>query len=300
MLGRAFVSLHVHSCMSFLDALASPEELAERAKEVGMTSLALTDHGHLHGVPRFWKACAKAGLKPILGCEFYTVEDMAVRDRESERHRRRHLTVLAKNLAGWRNLVELSTESFRRGLYVKARIDERTLFEHAEGLIVLSGCRSSALSQTIIDGDFARATELASRYREAFGDRYYLEMTAIDMNAEQHKMACGVQELHRRLAIPLVVTNDVHYLRAEDSVYHAYLTRMGYGKKKGYRCDELWMKDGDQIYETFVRLWRDSGVSTRTVEEGIARSLEIGDAVDSYALDSGQSVRDIPVPEFPA
>jgi DNA polymerase-3 subunit alpha len=291
-----FVHLHVHSNLSFQDALNSPEQLAEQAAALGMRAMALTEHGNLVSAPRWSRACQKHGIKPIHGCEFYMVPDMEHRNRDTERDSRRHLTVLAKNETGWKNLIRLSTESNLRGFYFMGRIDEKTLFDHYEGLIVLSGCQSSKLSRLLQVNDLENAQKTAEAYREVFDDDYYLEIVALDRDKAREAIVLGLQSLSDKLDIPLVITGDVHYISSDDTMIHYYLTKAAPKTGDwGYKCEEIWLKNGEQIWNTFVRHWKGTKVEKHNILQGMERSVEIAEKIEVIDIDPHADISQIPV-----
>src|SRR5688572_16860399 len=176
-----FVHLHVHSEYSLLDGAAQLEKLVQKAKELRFPALALTDHGNLFGAVDFYLAAQKAGIKPILGAELY-VAPGGRRERGSQDggyEGANHLTVLVRNLAGYRNLIQLVSKAYLEGFYYKPRVDKELLAAHAEGLLVLSGCLNSEVSRLISAGDVERARQTAGWYREVFGnDHYFVEVQA--------------------------------------------------------------------------------------------------------------------------
>jgi DNA polymerase-3 subunit alpha len=224
-----FVHLHVHSEYSLLDGLSNCRELAKRATELDMPALALTDHGAMYGAIQFYKACKAAGVKPIIGMEAY-VAPRGRQDRDPQRDRKpHHLVLLAQNDTGYQNLMRLATIAQLEGFYYKPRIDKESLAEHADGLIVLSGCGSSELSRLIKDGRNDEARRAIAWYRDVFQDRYYLEIQEHDIpeltevNRQLVAFAC-------ELDLPLVATNDAHYARREEADSHDVLLCIQTGK----------------------------------------------------------------------
>jgi len=194
------INLHVHTEYSFLDGMNPISKLVARAKELGQPALAITDHGNLHGIFEFVEECRKAGIKPIPGCEFYVVGDRFARVKE----RPYHLTVLAYNVEGVRNLYALSHLSYSEGMYVKPRIDRDLLFTHHAGLIVLSGCLAGELART------ETPEAVADAYAQVFKSNYYLEVQPHEIPEQRsHNQRC--RHLSHKLGLPVVATNDVHY-----------------------------------------------------------------------------------------
>ncbi len=216
-----FTHLHTHTEYSMLDGLSRVEPLIERCVELGMDSLAITDHGGLYGAIDFYRKATAAGIKPIIGCELY----VALRsrfDRTPDDKERYHLTVLAKNEAGYRNLIKLVTKSHLEGYYYKPRVDRDLLEEHNEGLIVLSGCPSGEVPELIAQrrmGDAKRAIEW---YRERFPD-YHLEVMRHEGVDDREAINAGLFDLHRETGVPLVATNDSHYTMPGDHGLHEIL-----------------------------------------------------------------------------
>ncbi|MCK6459709.1 MAG: DNA polymerase III subunit alpha, partial [Planctomycetes bacterium] len=223
-----FVHLHGHSTYSLLDGACRVKNLVRIAKDQGAGALALTDHGNLFGAIEFYNACRKEGVKPILGFEAY-VAPRSRHDREKNPVAGWHLTLLAKNDAGWRNLIKLSSMGYLEGFYYVPRIDRELLARHAEGLVVLSGCLSSETSHWLRQGDVARAREAASFYRDVFGEDYYLEVQRHGIG-EEAKCLEGCVEMARWLGRPVVGTNDYHYERREDADLQELLVCINTGK----------------------------------------------------------------------
>jgi len=205
-----FTHLHVHTEYSLLDGLSRLGPLIDRAKELGMDSLAVTDHGGMYGVIDFYNLAKAAGIKPIIGCEMYIAK--------GSRHSRNpndkspyHMTVLAQDAKGYQNLVKLVSKSHLEGYYYKPRIDREILEQYHEGLIVMSGCPSGEVPRAIAQGDMDGARESAAYYRELLGERYFLELIQHGGVPDLPVINKGLMELHRESGIPVVATNDSHY-----------------------------------------------------------------------------------------
>ena len=224
---QSFAHLHVHSEFSLLDGLCKIPDLIRRTKELGMDSIAITDHGAMHGAMDFYMAARDQGVKPIVGCEFYVASRTRHdRDRKLD-SASRHLTVLAAGEAGYRNLLQLATKAQLEGFYYRPRIDRELLAEHSAGLICLSGCESGEVPRAVLDGNPDDARKRAAWYAEVFGkDSYFIEIQnhLRPHQAELNQTLAGVA---RDLGVGLVGTNDVHYLRAEDSYAHEVLLCIG-------------------------------------------------------------------------
>jgi DNA polymerase-3 subunit alpha len=211
-----FVHLHLHSEYSLLDGLSGVEELAERARQLGMPAMALTDHGALYGAIDFYEACKERGVKPIVGLEAY-VSPRGMKQRDAQQDRQYfHLVLLAKDETGYRNLLKLVTAAHLDGFFYKPRIDRELLAAHREGLIALSGCYNGEPSRAILEDQPERARAAAVWHKEVFGQDYYLELQD-HANDEDRKVNRGLIELSRELDLPLVVTNDSHYTLKEQA-----------------------------------------------------------------------------------
>ena len=253
----SFVHLHVHTEFSLLDGACRITELVKRVKELGQSAVAITDHGVMYGVVDFYKACKAAGVKPIIGCEVY----VAPRSRTDRVHEydaeARHLILLCKNEVGYRNLCFLDSAAFTEGFYIKPRIDKQLLREHAEGLIALSACQSGEVPRLILAGNYEAAKAAALEMRELFGeDGYYLELQdhALPRDPEINQ---GLLRIHQETGIPLVVTNDAHYLRREDARMQDTLMCIQMGKtvddpnRLKMETQELYVKSAEEMAALF-------------------------------------------------
>ena len=220
----AFTHLHVHTEYSLLDGSAKIKPLVKRAKELGFDSLAITDHGVMYGAIDFYKACRAEGIRPILGCEVY-VSPGSRFDRElgSEDERYYHLILLAETDEGYRNLCKIVSKGFTEGFYYKPRVDRQVLAEFHEGLICLSACLQGEVAVNIRRGLYEEAVKTALWYRDTFGpDNYFLEMQDHGLS-EDSMVNQGVMRISRETGIPMVCTNDSHYIYAEDWEAHDVL-----------------------------------------------------------------------------
>lgn len=238
-----FVHLHTHSHYSLLDGLSKIDGIISRAKELGMDAMALTDHGALYGAVEFYKKALAAGIKPILGVETY----VAPRDRFSKEQGERyyHLILLAENETGWKNLIKLVTKAHLEGYYYKPRVDKDLLREHHEGLIALSACLGSEIGQALLENNSEKAERIAREYEEIFGKgNYFLEIQKHPKIPDSEKIEPRLAALSQKTGIPLVATQDSHYVKKEDADYHDILLAVQTGNKLS-DGDRLTMKDDD-------------------------------------------------------
>ncbi|MGH2449641.1 MAG: DNA polymerase III subunit alpha [Chloroflexota bacterium] len=252
----SFAHLHTHSNFSLLDGLGRIPDLVQAAKDAGMSALALTDHGTMHGAVELVSEAQKAGIKPIVGCEVY-LADRPLDEKAGPGARNFHLTLLAENEAGYRNLVRLTTEAHLRGFYRKPRVDHRLLRDLSDGIICLSGCASGELAAIIQSGDLTAAEERADWYGQTFPGRYFLEMQDHGLDI-QRRINEGVVHLHRKLGLPLVATNDVHYVEARQAHTHEILlcvqtqTTLDDPKRMRLESNEFFLKSPEQMAALFA------------------------------------------------
>ena len=269
-----FVHLHGHSTYSLLDGACRVGNLAKAAARHGMPAMALTDHGNLFGAVDFYKACRKEGVKPILGYEAY-VAPRSRHDRERNPVSAWHLTLLARNEQGWRNLIKLTSGGYMEGFYYVPRIDRELLERHSEGLAVLSGCLSSETSYWLRRGETDKAKEAAAWYTDVFGEHYYFEVQRHGIEDQQTCLE-GCVDLAKHFNRPIVATNDFHYEEREDAEAQELLVCINTGKTLQ---DENRMKMSSQeLYfkppEEMVHLFRDLPGSTDTTLE-IAEKCDV-------------------------
>ncbi len=275
-----FVHLHCHSHYSLLDGASPIKGLVARAKELGMNSLAITDHGNLYGALEFYQACRDEGLNPVIGYEAY-VAPGSRRDRggTTARESSYHLTLLAQNRTGFQNLIKLSSKAFLEGFYHKPRIDRELLAAHNEGIICLSGCVSGELSRTLLAGNtaeeaVARGREIAEWFQQVFGERYFIEIQNNGLEVQRQAMELSV-EVANWMGLPLVATSDCHYIRREDAEAQDVLLCINTGK---YRTDTNRMRmEGDQFY---LRGPEEMYAAFPSLADAVARSQQIADRVD--------------------
>jgi DNA polymerase-3 subunit alpha len=253
-----FTHLHLHSHYSLLDGACEPKKLIQRVKELGMKSVAMTDHGNIFGAWHFYQEAYEAGIKPILGCELYI--------SKSEDHRERvggaednynHLLVLAENETGYRNLVKITSEASLNGFYYRPRISKKYLEQHAEGLICLSGCLAGEVCERLLDGKYDAAKDAAAYYRDVFGkENFYLEIQDQGL-PEERRIQADLMRLEKELGAPLVATNDSHYLCEGDAHAHDVLLCVQTGKsvqdtnRLKFHGDQFFVKSAREMAKVF-------------------------------------------------
>lgn len=255
---KDFVHLHLHSEYSLLDGACRIGQLVKKASELGMHSLAITDHGVMYGVIDFYRACKKEGIKPILGCEVYTSARSHLDKDPHLDSDQGHLILLARDGKGYRNLMKLVSLGFTEGFYYKPRIDYDQLAQHSEGLIALSACIAGDIPQAVLSQDYEKARSLALRLEEIMGKgNFYLELQYNGLE-EQKIVNSYLIDLSRETGIPLVATNDVHYINREDARAQEILICIQTGKtiedpdRLKFETDELYLKSADEMWEYFA------------------------------------------------
>ncbi len=251
-----FVHLHIHSEFSLLDGANRIKDLPVRAKELGMDAIAITDHGVMYGAIDFYKACKKEGVKPIIGCEVYVAPRSRFDKEPNIDNHYNHLILLAKNQQGYKNLSKLVSIGFVDGYYYKPRIDLDVLEQYHEGLICLSACLAGSVNQALLNGENEKAEEIALWHKKVFGEDYYIE---IQNNGIREQVLANQKlvALARKLNIPLVATNDAHYLKKEDAYNHEVLLCIQTGKRMSdidrmrFETDELYVKSPEEMIEYF-------------------------------------------------
>lgn len=270
---KPFVHLHVHSHYSLLDGAAKVPDLVNLACKYEMPALALTDHGNLFGALEFYEYARKAGIKPIVGYEAY-IAPKSMKEKDKTRY---HLTLLAKNYEGYYNLMQLASEAYLTGFYYKPRIDKELLAKYSKGIIALSGCLASEVCRHIVHDDMNKARETVAFYRDLFKDDFYLEVQRNHLE-EQEKANAGLVQLHNEFNIPLVFTNDIHYLQKEDAEAHEVLlciqtgTTLNNPDRFRFKTQEYYMKTSEQMYEESKDL---PNAAANTVEVAEKVNLEI-------------------------
>ncbi|MEX2145664.1 MAG: DNA polymerase III subunit alpha [Candidatus Rokuibacteriota bacterium] len=278
-----FVHLHVHSEYSLLDGAAQLEKLVKKAKDLKFPAIALTDHGNLFGGIDFYLAAQKAGIKPILGAELY-VAPGGRKERGSQDggyEGANHLTVLVRNLDGYRNLIKLVSKAYLEGFYYKPRVDRELLAQHADGLLVLSGCLNSEVSRALSAGDAAKATQTAGWYQEVFGrENYFMEVQAHGL-PEQIKVTAETLKIARAIGAPVAGTNDSHYLDAAHARAHEALLCIQTGSsltdpnRWKFSTEEFYVKSAEEMAAVFAEI-PEACANTLAVAERCNLTLEFG------------------------
>src|SRR3989442_1403362 len=295
-----FVHLHLHTDYSMLDGACDVEKLVHRVKELGMPAVAMTDHGNIFGAVHFVNAAHKAGVKPIVGCELYVCkkEDHNIERTPPEGDTYNHLLVLAENEEGYRNLTKITSEASLRGFYYKPRVSKKFLAEHSKGLIGLSGCLKGEVAERLMEDNYEAAREAAATYRDIFGkENFFLEIQDQGLEREHH-IHPGLFRLEKDLGLPLVATNDSHYLCEDDAHAQDVMVCIQTGKsiqepnRMKFEGTGFYVKSHDEMY----RVFKDSpDVLSRTLAiaercsmrlEKVKNPFPHFDVPDGYTLDS--------------
>jgi DNA polymerase-3 subunit alpha len=292
-----FVHLHVHTQYSLLDGANQIDALVQEAKAFGMPAVAVTDHGNLFGAIEFYQKATAAGIKPIIGCEAYLAPKSRF-DREGQfaHNEYYHLILLAANRTGYQNLLKLASKAYLEGFYYKPRVDKELIAEHHEGLIALSGCLSGEVPYLIGKDRLEDAVRIAAEYRDIFGkDRYFLEVQENGV-PEQQIANTGLREIHKRLGIPLVATNDCHYLKKTDARVHDILLCLQTGKtvnepnRLRFNTDQLYVKSTEEMLAAFHE-WPEAVWNTSRVAELCELTFTFGKShLPHYQVPKGETL----------
>ena len=252
-----FVHLHLHTSYSLLDGCCRIEKLMDAVEKKGQKSVAITDHGVMYGAIEFYKAAKKRGIKPIIGCEVYVAPRSRSQKQKALDSDYSHLVLLCENEEGYSNLIKMVSLSFTEGFYSKPRVDKELLKQNSSGLIALSACLAGEIPKALLSGDFERAKEIAKEHIEIFGkDNYFLELQD-HLLEEQARINPLIIRLSKELNIPLVATNDVHYIEREDALMHKVLLCVQTGSKINekspleFKTEEFYLKTADEMAEIF-------------------------------------------------
>jgi len=283
-----FTHLHVHTQYSILDGAAQIEPLLRKAKDDGMTALAITDHGNMYGAVEFSETARKVGIKPIIGCEVYVAEGSRNDKRGREDRSGYHLVLLAKNQKGYENLSFLVSTGFLEGFYYTPRIDKELLRMHSEGIIASSACLAGEIPQTLMEKGKENAAKVLEEFLDIFKDDFYLELQRHG-HAEQEPVNQVLLELAREYGVKVIATNDVHYINAEDARAHDILICLQTGKELNdphrmkYSGNE-YLKNRQEMAELFA-----------DIPEALANTCEVADKIENFRL----TQKDILLPVFP-
>ena len=294
-----FTHLHVHTQFSILDGAAAIKPLVKRAKELGMTALAITDHGNMYGVKEFHDTATKEEIKPIIGCEVYVAGGSRF-DKSGKDDRGDHLVLLAKNKTGYHNLAKIVSYAFTEGFYYRPRVDKELLRAYGEGLVCCSACLGGELPQAILNGRPGDADKVIEEFKEIFGDDYYLELqlhksgnpiTDSEVYQNQMKVNAALLELAVKHGVKYIASNDVHFIMAEDAPAHDRLICLNTGKdlddpnRMRYTTQE-YLKSGEEMAALFPE-----------VPEALATTMEIADKIEQYSLDHEPLMPNFPIPD---
>ena len=264
-----FVHLHNHSHYSLQDAACTVESLVQATVENNMHAIALTDHGVMYGATEFYRKATESGIKPIIGVEAYIMIEGSRFDRgEKELTGKRrtkgyhHIVLLAKNDIGYKNLIKLCTVGHQEGFYYKPRIDYDVLRKYKEGLICTSACLAGPISANLLNGNYDKALEMASVYKDIFDDDFYLELQ--DHGLDNDKIILeGMPKISKQLGIKLVATNDIHYIKQDHAIAHNILLLLGDKtgtadyKNLRYKTDQVYFKSADEMKKIFKNMYKE-------------------------------------------
>ena len=293
----SFVHLHLHTEYSLLDGATRPDALAKRVSALGMPACAITDHGNMFGAIEFYNAMKSVGVKPIIGCEMYVAygsrtEKAGIEDQAADAGSNNHLIVLAANEQGYRNLVKLVSAGYTEGFYYKPRIDKELLRQYREGLIVLSSCLKGEVSQSLANGNYAKARDAALQYREILGpENFFLEIQDHGI-PDQQKIVPLMARLGEEVGLQLVGTNDSHYLEKSDAFAHEVLLCIGTGKTLGddrrmkFYSDDFYVKGPDEMRKVFS-----------AYPQAVENTMRIAERINMKIDTSGLHLPKFPVPK---
>ena len=280
------IHLHVHTKYSLLDGMMHIEDIAERLKEIGQDTIALTEHGNLYSNIEALSKLSKEGIKVINGCEMYICDNVEITNKDNKYH---HLVLLCKNEQGRINLNWLVSQSTLHKYFGRPRIDFQMLQEHHEGLICLSACMAGEVSNALMDEDIALAEKIALKYKKLFGDDYYIEYQA-HLIQDQQKLNLQLIELANKLNIKYVVTCDAHYVRSEDEKYHDIFIQIGSQREAGEIYKDCYLQSEQDVIETCLS-------TKQYTVQAIATTHEIADKCENTIPLSAPIIPHVPVPD---
>ena len=288
----SFVHLHNHTHYSLLDGAAKIDEMIKRTVKLGMKAIAITDHGNMFGALEFYKTAVNAGIKPIIGMEAYIApRSRTLRKKIDGESTSYHLVLLAKNQQGFKNLIKLSSIAYVEGYYYKPRIDKEVLREHAEGLIATSACMKGEVPYKLRRGMREQAIKAAEEYLDIFGEDFYFEIQDHHIPDEAHVYPL-VYELGKEMGVPVIATNDNHYLNKGDHEAHDILLCLQTAKDRDdpnrmrYGTEDLYLKSPEEMYVLF-----------KDKPEVLERTLEIADKIDLQIKFGDHLLPEFPIPQ---
>ncbi len=292
-MARDFVHLHMHTEYSLLDGANRIKDLVKKVKELNMNAVAITDHGNMFGVIELYKECKANGIKPILGMEAYVAPRSRLEKEGKVDSEPNHLILLAMNNIGYKNIVKLCSIGYTEGFYYKPRIDIEVLEKYNEGIIVLSGCLAGAVPRKILEGDLNGAKEIILKYKEIFKDRYYLEIQD-NKYSDQMIVNQNLVKMSKELGVPLVATNDCHYLTKDDYYAHEVLLCIQTRKKitdedrMSFEKNEFYVKSKEEMEDSFKNLL-EAIDNTQRIADRCSVEIEFGHTILPH-IDVGEGV----------
>lgn len=293
---KPFVHLHTHSHYSLLDGLGKIDKILDRAQELGMTAMALTDHANIYGAVEWCVMAKDRGIKPIVGCEMYVCDDMHSHGESPNDKFRYHLVLLVENEIGYKNLLKLITLSHLEGFHIKPRIDKKALKKYHEGLIALSGCKKGEIPAALIAHDEKKGISLAKQYKKIFGDsNFFLELQSHPKDPLQQTINDGLLKISKEIDIPVVATEDIHYIHPQDASAQDILlciqtNRKVYEKdRKNFNDLNLSLRSPEEMYEAFSSL-PEALENTVKIAERCNFQIKLGETeLPTYPLPSGET-----------
>ncbi|MFI3229780.1 MAG: PHP domain-containing protein, partial [Bacillota bacterium] len=300
-MSKPYIHLHVHTEYSMLDGAAKIDKLVQAAKEAGAPAIGLTDHGNMYGTIKLYDACKAAGIKPVLGCEFYTTSDMTIKEHmiNGRKARLNHLVLLAKNNIGFDNISKMCSLAWTEGFYHKPRIDLELLKKHSEGIICLSACLAGVIPQMLLNNDYEGAKNYAIELRDMFdeGD-FYIELQNHGIE-EQLQTNPLLVKIAREIGVKCVATNDVHYIKKSDADMHDIMLCMQTGSyyddpdRMRFSCEEFYYKSADEMRE--VLGWCEESLET---PYEIAEKCDVKFVFNEYQLPEYNCPDNLTPPEY--
>src|SRR6516165_12318515 len=295
-----FVHLHLHTDYSMLDGACDIDKLVDRVKDLGMPAVAMTDHGNIFGAFNFFNSAKSKGIKPIIGCELYVCkkDDHDTTRTPPEGDTYNHLLVLAQNEEGYRNVARITSESSLHGFYYKPRISKQFLAEHSKGLIGLSGCLKGEVAERLVEGNYIAARDAASQYHDIFGEKnFYLEIQDQGL-ALEHRIHAGLFQLEKELGLPLVATNDSHYLCEDDAHAQDVMVCIQTGKsindvnRLKFASNQFYVKSAEEMAKVFQGHERLLGRTLEIAERCNSKIEKVYDPFPQFEVPAGYSLAD--------